>query len=393
MRYRDGRRSVCVSSQSGCPLTCTFCATGAMKFGRNLTASRDPRPGAALPPHRAARPPRVHGHGRADDEPRQRARRRAPAARHRHHAPPHRHLHRRLGAGHPRADREPTCRSGSRSRCTRPRTRCARRSCRSTSATRLAEVLEACEAFYARRRRQVFIEYVMLAGVNDSYAQARPARRAARPADLQAQPDPVQPDRRGLRRLLARRDRRVQGRARGARPARHGPPHPRPRHRRRLRPARRGEAGRAARRGALEPRPRASAVAPALPLDECEQRSSARAQRTSGVTRRRRGRADGRRPPASDARMSRTSAAHARPRADQRLRPRLPRPSRRSPACGRCPPSRSRPAAQRASPRRPVPPSVPAAVRAASSPARRSIPFGAAPGARPSADARVVGPA
>ena len=39
MRYRDGRRSVCVSSQSGCPLTCTFCATGTMRFGRNLTAS------------------------------------------------------------------------------------------------------------------------------------------------------------------------------------------------------------------------------------------------------------------------------------------------------------------------------------------------------------------
>ena len=38
MRYRDGRRSICVSSQSGCPLTCTFCATGTMKFGRNLTA-------------------------------------------------------------------------------------------------------------------------------------------------------------------------------------------------------------------------------------------------------------------------------------------------------------------------------------------------------------------
>ena len=38
MRYKDGRRSICVSSQSGCPLTCTFCATGAMKFGRNLTA-------------------------------------------------------------------------------------------------------------------------------------------------------------------------------------------------------------------------------------------------------------------------------------------------------------------------------------------------------------------
>jgi 23S rRNA (adenine2503-C2)-methyltransferase len=39
MRYRDGRRSICVSSQSGCPLTCTFCATGSMRFGRNLTAS------------------------------------------------------------------------------------------------------------------------------------------------------------------------------------------------------------------------------------------------------------------------------------------------------------------------------------------------------------------
>jgi 23S rRNA (adenine2503-C2)-methyltransferase len=39
MRYRDGRRSLCLSSQSGCPLTCTFCATGTMAFGRNLTAS------------------------------------------------------------------------------------------------------------------------------------------------------------------------------------------------------------------------------------------------------------------------------------------------------------------------------------------------------------------
>ena len=38
MRYKDGRRSICLSSQSGCPLTCTFCATGAMRFGRNLTA-------------------------------------------------------------------------------------------------------------------------------------------------------------------------------------------------------------------------------------------------------------------------------------------------------------------------------------------------------------------
>jgi 23S rRNA (adenine2503-C2)-methyltransferase len=39
MRYRDGRHSLCLSAQSGCPLTCTFCATGQMRFGRNLTAS------------------------------------------------------------------------------------------------------------------------------------------------------------------------------------------------------------------------------------------------------------------------------------------------------------------------------------------------------------------
>src|SRR5881227_17383 len=39
MRYRDGRRSLCLSSQSGCPLTCTFCATGRMKSGRTFPAS------------------------------------------------------------------------------------------------------------------------------------------------------------------------------------------------------------------------------------------------------------------------------------------------------------------------------------------------------------------
>ena len=36
MRHGD-RRAVCVSSQSGCALACTFCATGAMGLGRNLT--------------------------------------------------------------------------------------------------------------------------------------------------------------------------------------------------------------------------------------------------------------------------------------------------------------------------------------------------------------------
>ena len=38
MRHADGRNTVCVSSQVGCPMNCAFCATGKMGFVRNLTA-------------------------------------------------------------------------------------------------------------------------------------------------------------------------------------------------------------------------------------------------------------------------------------------------------------------------------------------------------------------
>ncbi|MGD9695742.1 MAG: 23S rRNA (adenine(2503)-C(2))-methyltransferase RlmN [Thermoleophilia bacterium] len=37
--HAAGRRTVCVSSQAGCALACRFCATGAMGAGRNLTAA------------------------------------------------------------------------------------------------------------------------------------------------------------------------------------------------------------------------------------------------------------------------------------------------------------------------------------------------------------------
>jgi len=37
MRFDDGRRTVCVSSQFGCAVGCKFCATGKMGFTRNLT--------------------------------------------------------------------------------------------------------------------------------------------------------------------------------------------------------------------------------------------------------------------------------------------------------------------------------------------------------------------
>ncbi len=36
MRHKDGRNTVCISSQVGCPLGCLFCATGKMEFKRNL---------------------------------------------------------------------------------------------------------------------------------------------------------------------------------------------------------------------------------------------------------------------------------------------------------------------------------------------------------------------
>lgn len=37
MHFKDGRHTICISSQAGCQLGCKFCATGTMKFGRNLT--------------------------------------------------------------------------------------------------------------------------------------------------------------------------------------------------------------------------------------------------------------------------------------------------------------------------------------------------------------------
>ena len=45
----------------------------------------------------------------------------------------------------------------------------------------LRDVLAACARFYAAQAPAVFIEYVMLAGVNDSYEQALAARALPRP--------------------------------------------------------------------------------------------------------------------------------------------------------------------------------------------------------------------
>lgn len=38
MMHKDGRNTICVSCMQGCPVGCSFCATGQMKYGGRLTA-------------------------------------------------------------------------------------------------------------------------------------------------------------------------------------------------------------------------------------------------------------------------------------------------------------------------------------------------------------------
>ena len=84
----------------------------------------------------------------------------------------------------------------------------------------LADVLAACRRFYEAKRRMVFIEYVMLKGVNDRYEQAVALARGARPEDVQGQPDPLQPDRHRTTARAARRSPRSRPRSRSTGSAR-----------------------------------------------------------------------------------------------------------------------------------------------------------------------------
>ncbi len=237
MRYRDGRRSVCVSSQSGCPLTCSFCATGQMKFGRNLSA--DEILDQALHFRRAEAIDHVVFMGMGEPTMNIDA---VLAACER--LPDLGVTHRRTAISTvgwvPGIDRLAECEmpvslalslhapnDGLRSQLMPVNDRYP-----------IAEVLAACERYRAAPPPQG-LRRVRDARRGQRPARARPrARRPARPPRLQGQPDPLQPDRR-LRRLLAGADRALPGDPRRAPPHRHRPPHPRPRHRRRLRPARR----------------------------------------------------------------------------------------------------------------------------------------------------------
>jgi 23S rRNA (adenine2503-C2)-methyltransferase len=171
MRYRDGRRSLCLSSQSGCPLTCTFCATGAMKFGRNLTASEILD--QALHFRRIEEVDHVVFMGMG--EPMMNLDAVLEACR---RLPDVGVTHRRTAISTvgwiPGIDRLAQTDMPIRLALSLHAADDALRSQIMPVNERypLADVLDACRRFHAAKRRLVFVEYVMLAGVNDRYEQA-----------------------------------------------------------------------------------------------------------------------------------------------------------------------------------------------------------------------------
>jgi 23S rRNA (adenine2503-C2)-methyltransferase len=183
MQYRDGRRSLCLSSQSGCALACTFCATGRMPFARNLSASEIVDQALHFRRTEAAR-----GQGGTT----------SPAA------ITHCVF---MGMGEPMLNLDAVLAACERlpdigishrrttistvgwipgiERLTEEQMplRLALSLHAADEALRselmpvnerfpLRDVIDACRAFHARKRRRVFVEYVMLAGVNDRYEQA-----------------------------------------------------------------------------------------------------------------------------------------------------------------------------------------------------------------------------
>ncbi|HEX3317508.1 MAG TPA: 23S rRNA (adenine(2503)-C(2))-methyltransferase RlmN [Solirubrobacteraceae bacterium] len=192
MRYRDGRNSLCLSSQSGCPLTCTFCATGAMRFGRNLTASEILD--QAL--HFRRSQPVDHAVFMGMGEPMM-------------------NLDAVLGACERLPDLGITARRTAISTVgwvpgierlteTDARVRLALSLHAPEDALRsqlmpvndrypLAEVLDACRAWHDRKRAPVFVEYLMLAGVNDRYEQAAALARLLEPRTFKVNLIPYNP--------------------------------------------------------------------------------------------------------------------------------------------------------------------------------------------------------
>jgi 23S rRNA (adenine2503-C2)-methyltransferase len=172
MRYRDGRRSLCLSSQSGCPLTCTFCATGQMRFGRNLTESEILD--QAL--HFRRMGPVDHAVFMGMGEPMMNLDNvLAACARLPDIGISHRHTAISTVGWIPGIERLTAHPAPIRLALSLHAADEALRSEIMPVNDRypLSEVLRACRDFYEHKHRMVFVEYVMLAGVNDSYVQAR----------------------------------------------------------------------------------------------------------------------------------------------------------------------------------------------------------------------------
>ena len=171
MRYRDGRRSLCLSSQSGCPLTCTFCATGSMRFGRNLSASEILD--QALHFRRVENVD--HGVFMGMGEPMMNLDAVLGACR---RLPDIGITHRRTAISTvgwiPGIERLTQTDMPIRLALSLHAADDALRSQIMPVNERypLADVLAACRRFHAAKRRLVFVEYVMLAGVNDRSEQA-----------------------------------------------------------------------------------------------------------------------------------------------------------------------------------------------------------------------------
>jgi 23S rRNA (adenine2503-C2)-methyltransferase len=199
MRYRDThrstpsgaqarhRRSICVSSQSGCPLTCTFCATGQMKFARNLTASEIVD--QAL--HFRRMEPIDHCVFMGMGEPMLNldavlaACKRLPDV-----GISNRHTAISTVGWIPGIERLAECDMPLRLALSLHAADEALRSELMPVNERYpsSEVIDACRTFYERKRRRVFVEYVMLAGVNDRYEQALALARLLSPRRAAEEP-------------------------------------------------------------------------------------------------------------------------------------------------------------------------------------------------------------
>jgi 23S rRNA (adenine2503-C2)-methyltransferase len=182
MRYRDGRRSLCLSSQSGCPLTCTFCATGSMRFGRNLSGSEILDQALHFRRSEDVNQAVFMGMG----EPLMNldavldACERLPAV--------------GVATSHTTVSTVGWVPGIERLAGESPRVRLALSLHAPDDALRselmpindrhpIAEVLQACRAWRRARRRRVYVEYLMLAGTNDDPGQARELAAVLTPHD------------------------------------------------------------------------------------------------------------------------------------------------------------------------------------------------------------------